>query len=71
MAHVEAKHDKKNTQRKWIRAIDRFIELIGDVPLREIDAVTPHTFADEQIKVRPEISNQSITDYHMGVSLML
>ena len=71
VAHVEAKHDKKNTQRKWIRAIDRFIELIGDVPLREIDAVTPHTFADEQIKVRPEISNQSITDYHMGVSLML
>ena len=36
-----------------------------------IDAVTPHTFADEQVKVRPEISNKSITDYHMGVSLML
>jgi integrase len=71
VAHVEAKYDKKNTQRKWIRAIDRFIELIGDVPLREIDAVTPHTFADEQVKVRPEISNKSITDYHMGVSLML
>jgi len=71
VAHVETKYDKKNTQRKWIRAIDRFIELIGDVPLREIDAVTPHTFADEQIKVWPEISNQSITDYHMGVSLML
>ena len=71
VAHVEAKYEKKNTQRKWIRAIDRFIELIGDVPLREIDAVTPHTFADEQFKVRPEISNKSITDYHMGVSLML
>jgi len=71
VAHVEAKYDKKNTQRKWIRAIDRFIELIGDVPLSEIDAVTPHTFADEQVKVRPEISNKSITDYHMGVSLML
>ncbi|MDB9946478.1 hypothetical protein OAD38_08955 [Ascidiaceihabitans sp.] len=71
VAHVETKYDKKNTQRKWIRAIDRFIELIGDVPLREIDAVTPHTFADEQVKVRPEISNKSITDYHMGVSLML
>ncbi|HCI07156.1 MAG TPA: hypothetical protein DE314_07330 [Sulfitobacter sp.] len=37
VAHVETKYDKKNTQRKWIRAIDRFIELIGDVPLREID----------------------------------
>ena len=71
VAHVEAKYEKKNTQRKWIRAVDRFIELIGDIPLREIDAVTPHTFADEQFKARPEISNKSITDYHMGVSLML
>jgi integrase len=71
VAHVEAKYDKKNTQRKWIRAVDRFIELIGDVPLREIDAVTPHTFADEQVKARSKVSNKSIADYHMGVSLML
>jgi integrase len=71
VAHVEAKYDKKNTQRKWIRAVDRFIELIGDVPLREIDAVTPHTFADAQVKARSGISNKSIADYHMGVSLML
>jgi integrase len=45
--------------------------LIGDVPLREIDAVTPHTFADEQVKARSKVSNKSIADYHMGVSLML
>jgi len=71
VTYVETRHEKVNTQRKWIRAIDRFIELIGDLPLSEIKPLAAYQFAQKQEDAKPTVSNKSVTDYHTGVSLFL
>ena len=71
VTHVETRHEKVNTQRKWIRAVDRFIELIGDLPLSEIKPRAAYQFAQKQEDANPNVSNKSVTDYHTGMSLFL
>ena len=70
-AFVQTKHDKINTRRKWSRAVDRFVDLMGDIPLQEIKPVMAYTFAQKQCDNNPDVSNANIKDYHTGVSLML
>jgi hypothetical protein len=70
-AFLETKHDKINTRRKWSRAVDRFVDLMGDIPLQEIKPVMAYTFAQKQCDNNPDVSNANIKDYHTGVSLML
>ena len=71
VAYVEVKYEKKNTQRKWIRAVDRFVEFIGDLQLSEIRPLTAYQFAQKQQDANPTVSNKSVTDYHTGMSLFL
>ena len=33
-AFLESMHDKINTRRKWSRAVDRFVDLMGDLPCK-------------------------------------
>ena len=60
-----------NTQRKWIRAVDRFIGFVGDLPLSEIKPLAAYQFAQKQEDAKPTVSNKSVTDYHTGMSLFL
>jgi integrase len=69
--HLEKKYEKINTLRKWSRAVDRFVDLMGDLPLQEIKPVLAYAFAQKQCDNNPDVSNSNITDYHTGVSLML
>ena len=68
---LEANYDKLNTRRKWTRAVDLFVEMMGDLPLREIKPVTCYQFAQKQVDVTPTISNATVTNYHTGMSLLL
>ena len=68
---LEANYDKLNTRRKWTRAVDLFVEMMGDLPLCEIKPVTCYQFAQKQVDVTPTISNATVTNYHTGMSLLL
>lgn len=70
-SHVATKYEKENTRRKWCRAVDRFINLVGDLALQEIKATSAYRFADEQVRLNPKVSTSSIVNYHTGISLML
>mgnify|MGYP000483229011 FL=1 len=70
-AFLESKHDKINTRRKWSRAVDRFVDLMGDLPLQDIKPMLAYAFAQKQCDNNHDVSNANIKDYHTGVSLML
>jgi integrase len=69
--YVKRRYNKTNTQRKWIRAVDRFIEMVGDFSLNEIRPLQAYQFADAQEAANPSVSNKSITNYHAGMLLLL
>lgn len=71
VTYVERKYEKVNTQRKWIRAVDRFIGFVGDLRLSEIRPLAAYQFAQKQEDAKPTVSNKSVTDYHTGMSLFL
>ncbi|MDG1008762.1 MAG: phage integrase SAM-like domain-containing protein [Amylibacter sp.] len=70
-SHVATKYEKENTRRKWCRAVYRFINLVGDLALREIKVTSAYRFADEQVHLNPKVSTSSVVHYHTGISLML
>lgn len=69
--YVKRRYAKANTQGKWLRAVDRFVEMLGDLSLSEIKPLQAYQFADAQENANPSVSNKSITDYHTGMSLLL
>lgn len=69
--YVKRRYAKANTQGKWLRAVDRFVEMVGDLSLSDIRPLQAYQFAEAQENANPSVSNKSITNYHAGMSLLL
>jgi len=59
---VERDQDKKDTIRKLKKGVRLFVELIGDLPLQDIDQTTVYSFMDKQLEARPNVSVRVLRD---------
>jgi hypothetical protein len=59
---VERDQDKKNTIRKLKKGVRLFVELIGDLPLQDIDQTAVYSFMDKQLEARPNFSVRVLRD---------
>ena len=64
---VRRDYEKIDTQRKLIRGVNRFLELMGDLPIKEINQSKAYTFIDKQLELNPTASNKSLKDYHWSM----
>ena len=59
---VERDQAKKDTIRKLKKGIRLFVELMGDLPLQDIEQTTVYSFMDKQQELRPNISARVLKD---------
>ena len=64
---VRRDYEKIDTQRKLTRGVNRFLELMGDLPIQEINQSKAYTFIDKQLELNPTASNKSLKDYHWSM----
>ena len=71
VAFVSEKYSKPNTRRKWIRSLDRFVEMVGNFALGDVKPLQAYQFAEAQVAINSSVSNKTITNYHAGMVLLL
>ena len=59
---IDRDYDKPDTRRCLKRGVLKFIDLVGDLTLQEIDITTAYTFVDKQLENRPKTSNSVLKD---------
>ncbi|MDB9991390.1 hypothetical protein OAD94_02665 [Amylibacter sp.] len=64
---VERDQDKKDTIRKLKKGVRLFVELIGDLPLQDIDQTTVYSFMDKQLEARPNVSVRVLRDNNWSI----
>lgn len=67
---VDRDYDKADTRRALKRGIIKFMNLMGDLPVKEVDITTAYAFIDKQLEQRPHISNSLIKDTNWTMNKM-
>ena len=61
-AYLDKAYDKVDTKNKLKRGITRFVDLVGNLPLQEVEPLTIYSFMDQQEEANPTISARVIKD---------
>ena len=61
-AYLDKAYDKVDTKNKLKRGITRFVDLVGNLPLQEVEPLTIYSFMDRQEEANPTISARVIKD---------
>jgi integrase len=59
---LERDYAKKDTIRKLKKGVRLFVELMGDLPLQDIEQTTVYTFMDKQQEAKPNVSARVLKD---------
>ena len=59
---LERDYAKKDTIRKLKKGVRLFVDLMGDLPLQDIEQTTVYSFMDKQQEVRPNVSARVLKD---------
>jgi integrase len=65
---IDRDYDKADTKRALKRGVIKFVNLIGDLPIHEVDLTTAYAFIDKQLEQKPDTSHSLIKDTNWTMS---
>ena len=67
---VDRDYDRADTRRALKRGIIKFMNLMGDLPVHEVDVTTAYAFIDKQLEQKPHTSHSLIKDTNWTMNKM-
>ena len=67
---VDRDYDRADTRRALKRGIIKFMNLMGDLPVQEVDITTAYAFIDKQLEQKPYTSHSLIKDTNWTMNKM-